>query len=104
MNRSDFARLLDQLGSLSPKQRTQVQGVLTALPDTAPSAVACIIPGPEACPHCQAPAEQLRPWGYSHGLARMRCHSCGRTSNALTGAHPWRTCVGVSNGCTMRRP
>jgi transposase-like protein len=85
MNRSDFARLLDQLGSLSPKQRAQVQGILTALPDTAPSAVARIIPGPEACPHCQAPAEQLRPWGHSHGLARMRCHSCGRTSNALTG-------------------
>jgi transposase-like protein len=85
MNRSDFVRLLGQLASLSPKQLAQVQGVLTALPDTATSAVARILPGPGACPHCQAPAEQLRPWGHSHGLARMRCRSCGRTSNALTG-------------------
>lgn len=85
MNRSDFAGLLGQLASLSPKQRTQVQGILAELPDTATSAVAHILPSPQACPHCQAPAEQLRPWGYSHGLARMRCRACGKTSNALTG-------------------
>jgi transposase-like protein len=85
MNRSDFARLLGQLASLSPKQRAQVQVLLTKMPDTATSAVARILPGPKACPHCQAPAEQLRPWGYSHGLARMRCRTCGKTSNALTG-------------------
>lgn len=85
MNRSDFAGLLGQLASLSPKQRTQVQGILAELPDTATGAVAHIFPSPQACPHCQAPAEQLRPWGYSHGLARMRCRACGKTSNALTG-------------------
>lgn len=85
MNRSDFVRLLDQLASLSSKQRAQVQGVLTALPGTPTSAGAPILPGPEACPHCQAPAGQLRPWGCSHGLARQRCRACGRTSNALTG-------------------
>ena len=85
MNRSDFVRLLGQLESLSPKQRTQLQGALTELPGAPTSAIAHIIPGPEACPHCQAPAEQLRPWGHSHGLARLRCRACGRTSNALTG-------------------
>ncbi len=84
MNRGDFSRLLGQLASLSPKQRAQVQGLLSQPPDSATSAVARIIPGPKTCPHCQAPAEQLRPWGYSHGLARMRCRACGKTSNALT--------------------
>jgi transposase-like protein len=85
MNRGDLVRLLGQLASLSPKQRVQLQGALSELADASTSAVAQIIPGPEACPHCQAPAGQLRPWGYSHGLARMRCRACGRTSNALTG-------------------
>lgn len=85
MNRSDFVRPLGQLASLSPKQRTQLQGVLTALHDAPTSAVAHLLPGPETCPHCQASAGQLRPWGSSHGLARQRCRACGRTSNALTG-------------------
>ena len=85
MNRGDFVRLLGQLASLSPKQRAQLQGALTELHDAGTSAVAHLIPGPQACPHCQAPAGQLRPWGCSHGLARMRCRACGRTSNALTG-------------------
>jgi len=85
MNRSDFVKLLDQLTSLSPKQRAQVHKSLDALAQTSASAVASIIPGPGVCPHCQAPAKQLRPWGHSHGLARMRCRACGKTSNARTG-------------------
>lgn len=85
MNRSDFVKLLGQLASLSPKQRARVHKSLDALALTSASAVASIIPGPEVCPHCQAPAKQLRPWGHSHGLVRMRCRACGKTSNALTG-------------------
>ena len=40
---------------------------------------------PTACPHCQASAESLHSWGSSHGLARYRCHACGRTCNPLSG-------------------
>lgn len=82
---SDFVKLLGQLASLSPKQREQVHKSLDALTNTCASAVASVIPGSDVCPHCQAPAEQLRPWGQSHGLARMRCRACCKTSNALTG-------------------
>ena len=85
MNRGEFVELLGQLATLSAKQRTQVQAALKELGSTAASEVARLIPGPDACPCCQAPADQLRPWGQSHGLARMRCRACGRTSNALTG-------------------
>lgn len=85
MVHSDFVKLLGQLASLSKQQRAQVRSALDSPPNISVSAVASVIPGPKACPHCQAPAEQLRPWGHSHGLARLRCHACGKTSNALTG-------------------
>ena len=85
MNHSDFVKLLSQLASLSSKQRAQVRGALDGLPGTSATAVASVLQGPDVCPCCQAPAEQLRPWGHSHGLARMRCHTCGKTCNALTG-------------------
>lgn len=48
----------------------------------AASTIANATPNPSVCPCCQAPGEQLRPWGYSRGLVRMRCR---KTSNALTG-------------------
>ena len=85
MVHSDFVKLLGELASLSKQQQAQVRGALDSPPNTSISAVASVIPGPKVCPHCQAPAEQLRPWGRSHGLARLRCHACGKTSNALTG-------------------
>lgn len=28
------------------------------------------------CPHCQADATQLAPWGWSRGLRRYRCKQC----------------------------
>ena len=55
------------------------------LPKRPPVLLASFIPAPEVCPYCKAPAELLRPWGHSHGLARKRCRACGKTSNALTG-------------------
>lgn len=81
MGSKDFLKLLDQLTSLSHQQRAQLRRAL----DASASAVAQVLPRPLACPHCQADGEQLRPWGHSHGLARMRCRACGKTSNALTG-------------------
>lgn len=85
MVHSDFVKLLGQLATLTQSQRSQVQSALDDRPNAAAAAIANVIPSPNVCPRCQAPGEQLRPWGYSHGLARMRCRACGKTSNALTG-------------------
>lgn len=85
MLHSEFVKLLGQLACLSKQQRTQMHSALDSPTSASISTLASVLPSPSVCPHCQAPAQQLRPWGYSHGLARMRCHSCARTSNALTG-------------------
>lgn len=87
MDQSDFVKLLGQLACLTQPQRAQVRSALDELENTSAStsAVAHVMPGPGACPHCQAPAGQLRPWGRSHALARLRCRACGKTCNALTG-------------------
>ena len=86
MQRSEFAQLLTQLSSLTAGQKAQLRGALEKLPSTpAMAVVASLIPAPSACPHCQAPPEQLRPWGHSHGLVRYRCLACKKTGNPLTG-------------------
>lgn len=85
MGHNDFVQLLSQLASLTQVQRSQVRGALDESPNTSATAIASVIPRPNVCPRCQAPSEQLRPWGHSHGLARLRCRACGKTSNALTG-------------------
>lgn len=85
MVHSDFVKLLGQLASLTPAQRAQARSALDERPKASAVAIASVIPRPNVCPRCQAPGEQLRSWGYSHGLARMRCRACGKTSNALTG-------------------
>ena len=85
MVKRDFVQLLRQLGLLTQGQRAQVRSALQEMAHPPISAVAQMLPGPSACPHCQAPAGQLRPWGFSHGLARLRCRACHKTSNALTG-------------------
>ena len=85
MVHSDFVKLLGQLASLTQSQRAQVRSAVGERPNATAVAIASVIPSPSVCPRCQAPGEQLRPWGHSHGLARMRCRACGKTSNALTG-------------------
>ena len=85
MVHSDFVQLLGQLASLTQSQRAQVRSVVDEHPNASAVAIASVIPSSNVCPRCQAPGEQLRPWGHSHGLARMRCRACGKTSNALTG-------------------
>lgn len=59
-----------------------------ALHEPAPSrdALEGGLPDLPTCPHCQAPAAQLAPWGWSRGLRRYRCRACGRTCNTLTGS------------------
>ncbi len=41
-------------------------------------------PAWSGCPHCQASAAQLAPWGWSWGLRRYRCKQYLRTSPVLT--------------------
>lgn len=80
----DFVRLLGQLGQLNAQQRQQVCSVVKELDDTALQNLERVLEPARACPHCQASSAQLRPWGSSHGLARMRCRACGHTCNALS--------------------
>jgi transposase-like protein len=85
MGHSDFVKLLSQLASLTKQQRKQVQSALDGSARTCATSIASALPGPSVCPNCQASGGQLRAWGHSHGLARMRCRTCGKTCNALTG-------------------
>lgn len=82
---SDFVQLLRQLGLLTQGQRAKVRSALDETAHQPIIPIARELPGPSACPHCRAPARQLRPWGYSHGLARLRCRACHKTSNVFTG-------------------
>ena len=84
MLHSDFVRLLGQLAQLTAPQRQQVRSLVDELDDALLHSVERVLAPVQACPHCHAPGAQLRPWGSSHGLARMRCRICGRTSNALS--------------------
>ena len=85
MINSDFVQLLRHLQLLTKRQRAQVRSVLDETEHQPISAIASVLPRPDGCPYCHALAEQLRPWGFSHGLARLRCRTCHKTSNALTG-------------------
>lgn len=85
MVNSDFVQLLRQLELLTKGQRAQVRSALDEAGHKPVSSIASVLPTPNACPHCHAPPEQLRPWGFSHGLARLRCRACHKTSNVLTG-------------------
>ena len=85
MVNSDFVQLLRQLRLLTKGQRAKVRSALDETEHQPIRAIASVLPGPSGCPYCHAPAEQLRAWGFSHGLARLRCPTCHKTSNALTG-------------------
>ena len=90
MDTQAFQHLLaHQLNQFSSKQRSTVMRVLHE--SAATDVLQGSLPDLPACPHCQAPAAQLAPWGWSRGLRRYRCRACGRTCNTLTGsalAHP----------------
>ncbi|MDP3709450.1 MAG: IS1595 family transposase [Polaromonas sp.] len=83
MDTQAFQHWLAQLGQLSAMQRATVQRVLRE--PRPKDALEAALPDLPACPHCQAPATQLAPWGWSRGLRRYRCRACGRTCNTLTG-------------------
>lgn len=85
MSNTDFQLLLQLLSQLTPKQTTLLAARLNSSSATPAHLLGDAIPLPDHCPACQAPGNQLRPWGQSHGLPRYRCKACGKTCNALTG-------------------
>lgn len=112
MLHSDFVRLLEQLERLSAQQLQRVCHVVQELEGTSAPSLDHALAPTRTCPHCQASSAQLRPWGSSHGLARMRCRVCGRTCNALSAtplAHlrkreQWlRFCQALIEGVSVRQ-
>lgn len=83
MDTQDFQRWLAQLSQLTARQRAMVQRALRE--PYAQDAPIAALPELPACPHCQASAAQLAPWGWSRGLRRYRCRACHRTCNTLSG-------------------
>lgn len=81
MDTQAFHHWLAQLSQLSAQQKSTLNQALQSLP---PSAVLEGLPPLQSCPHCQAKAEHLAPWGWSRGLRRYRCRACLRTCSALS--------------------
>lgn len=82
MDTQAFQQLLSLFPLLTLRQRRLAQQELTT-PHTITS-LATQLPVCQCCPHCQAEATQLAPWGWSRGLRRYRCKLCLRTSSVLT--------------------
>ncbi|MCE9945813.1 IS1595-like element ISAeme10 family transposase [Aeromonas rivipollensis] len=82
MDTQAFQHLLSLFPLLTLRQRRLAQHELTA-PHPITS-LATQLPPCQCCPHCQAEAAQLAPWGWSRGLRRYRCKQCLRTSSVLT--------------------
>lgn len=79
-----FHHWLAQLGQLTSRQRSTLHKTLLA-PEPS-SNLNDALPALRQCPHCQAQASHLAPWGWSRGLRRYRCRACLHTCNALTGS------------------
>lgn len=82
MDTQAFQHLLSLFPLLTLRQRRVAQHELTA-PHPMTS-LATQLPTSSCCPHCQADAANLAPWGWSRGLRRYRCKLCLRTSSVLT--------------------
>ncbi|TNH93000.1 IS1 family transposase, partial [Aeromonas sobria] len=82
MDTPAFQHLLSLFPQLTLRQRRVAQQELSA-PHTITS-LNTQLPACSGCPHCQADANQLAPWGWSRGLRRYRCKLCLRTSTVLT--------------------
>jgi transposase-like protein len=85
MLKGEFSEYLAKLSTLTHRQRSQLRDALKGQEKVVQGHYAEVVPTLEACPHCQGEMRELRPWGFSHGLPRYRCHTCGRTCNSLTG-------------------
>ena len=85
MKKQDFQALVEQLGELSPTQRTAIVAALNSK-GSANEAIALIetrFADAPVCGHCQS--ERFGTWGRASGLRRYKCRECMRTFNALTG-------------------
>lgn len=86
MRKQAFSKYVKRLRLLTERQRAVLAQALAAYSGADLSGqLGRVAERPAACPHCQASAEYLRPWGRSHGLPRYRCHTCDRTCNPLSG-------------------
>lgn len=82
MDTPAFQYLLSLFPQLTVRQRRIARHELTAPRST--SALYTPLPVCRVCPHCQAEAEHLAPWGWSRGLRRYRCKQCLHTCTILT--------------------
>ena len=81
MDTQAFQRWLAQVSRLSTKQKSALHQALQEPPATE---VLDNLPALHNCPHCQAKAEHLAPWGWSRGLRRYRCRACRRTCSVVS--------------------
>ena len=86
MNRATFRQLMEQVSSLTVKQRAQLQ---SHLQETVPSQPNKVIEGLEQrvqhkpqCPHCDG--EYIIRHGRERGIQRYRCKGCKKTFRAAT--------------------
>jgi len=80
-----FQVLLDELGGLTPIQRTALMAALKSsnFADDVVSLLVAEFAKAPACGHCGA--ERFVKWGVATGMKRYMCKTCNRTFNALTG-------------------
>ena len=81
MKSAEFSELKQSVKSLSPKQKKQLEEILSKPEDV--SLVAKLLDTKlSECPHCGA--DDLYKWGTSGNRQRYRCKSCKKTFNGLT--------------------
>lgn len=86
MRKQAFSNYVKRLALLTEYQRAMLtQALVACSAGEVAGQLGSLTKRPTGCPHCQASADCLRPWGQSHGLPRYRCHACGRTCNPLSG-------------------
>ena len=99
MDTQSFHHWLAQLSQLSPQQRTALNQALQRSPS---SVVLDGLPALQSCPHCQAEAEHLAPWGGREAYVVIAVAPAGgRVLRCQQQAFP--ACITPSAGRTMRR-
>jgi len=82
MNAIEFSELTQLVKQLSPKQKKQLESLLSK-PDDMSYITKLLDANVNQCPYCQCDA--LQKWGASGNRQRYRCKSCRKTFNGLTG-------------------
>lgn len=85
MKTKAFQALLDELGGLTPIQRTALATALksSGSADDVITLLESEFAKAPACGHCGC--EDFSKWGVATGMKRYMCKACNRTFNALTG-------------------